>query len=176
MTLYSSGNYGANTYGSKGIRMSFNPARNELFISKSSALTYILSDFGLSAISTEIDALAYRHGELIIHSQAAIAQSDISLRTNILNFGSLGDKRVLGVEAEIISPDDIYISVDYRENRVDAFSTTPEILLDKVRGYAKFDVKGVEFRVNFRVENYTSMKFNKAGVNYSYLDRRRRGS
>lgn len=175
MSTYGSGFYGVLTYGTRGIRMTYNQRRKELFIAKGSDLTYILSKFGLSAVSARIEAVVYRHDELIIHSPSTISQEDITLRTNILTLGSLGSKRILGVEAEVLSPDDVFISIDYRTNREDAFTTSPEVALDKDLGYCKFDLKGVEFRVNFRVDGYTSMKLNKANVRYSYLDRRKRG-
>lgn len=174
--VYGAGAYGAGTYGKKGIRMSFNPKRNELFVSKSSTLTYILSEFGLSAISAQIDDIAYRYNELIVLSPSVITQDDIDIKTNILTLGSLGSKRILGIEADVICPDDVFISIDYRTDRSSAFTTTSEVALDKERGFAKFDVKGVEFRVNFRVDNYTAMTLKKANVRFSFLDRRKRGS
>lgn len=175
MSVYGSGLYGDNTYGNRGIYMSYNPRRNELFISKDSSITYILSEFGLSAVSSDIRDIAYRYDELIIHSPAAIAQDDVDIKTNILDLGSNGSKRILGVEAVIISPDDVFISIDYRTDRGSVFTTTPEIAFDKERGFAKFDIKGVEFIINFRVEDYTSLRLSKAVLKYSYLDRRRRG-
>jgi hypothetical protein len=175
MGAYGAGAYGAGAYGGKPLRMSFNPKRSELFIAKDDT-TYIFSRFGLSAVSARIQDIALRYDQLLIHSDAAIVQSDINISTNILTLGSLGDKRILGIEADVICPDDVFISIDYRTDRSAAFATTPEVALDKVRGFAKFDIKCVEFIVNYRVDNYTSMTLKSSKVKYSYLDRRKRGS
>jgi len=157
------------------IILSFNPRRNELFITKESSLTYVLSDRGLGAVSAKISDIVYNQGEFIVHSPAGISQADINIKTDILTLGSLGSKRILGVEAEVMSPDDVFISIDYRTSRSAAFITTPEVELDKDKGWAKFDISGVEFRINFRVDNYTSMRLENAIVRYSYLDRLKRG-
>jgi hypothetical protein len=175
MGTYGAGLYGAGPYGSKPLRMSFNPKRNELFIAKGDT-TYIFSQFGLSAISARIQDIVHRYDQLLIHSDAVISQNDINLKTNILTLGSLGSKRIVGIEADVICPDDVFISIDYRTDRNAAFTTTPEKSLDKERGFAKFDIKGVEFRVNYRVDNYTSMTLKSSKVKFSFLDRRKRGS
>lgn len=175
MGNYGAGPYGGGPYGGKPLRLSFNPRRNELLIAKNDT-TYIFSKFGLSAISARIQGIAYRYDEFIVHSSSAIVQNDISLRTNILTFGSLGSKRLLGIEADVICPDDVFISIDFRTDRGKAFTTTPEIPLDKAEGFAKFDVKGVEFRVNYRIDNYTSATFKSSKALFAYLDRRKRGS
>lgn len=156
------------------MRMSFNPRRKELFISHSGS-TFIYGEHGLSSISDDIEELVYDKAVLLVHSPAAIAQDDINLKSNIIDFGELGSKRILGVSADIITPDDAFISIQYRTDRSAAFTTTSEIALDKARGYAKFDIKGVEFIVNIRVDSYTSLRLKDVKLDYSYLDRRRRG-
>lgn len=175
MGLYGAGLYGAGPYGEAGIRMSFNPIRDEALIAKGGK-TYIWSQVGLTSVSARIEDFAYRFDQVLIHSPAVITQDDINLTTNILTMGSLGDKRIVGVEAEVVTPDDVFVSIFYRFKRSNPFIQTSEIKLDKERGFAKFDVKGVEFKVNFRVENYTSLDFKKADIKYSFLDRRKRGS
>ncbi len=158
------------------IRLSFNPQRNELFIlNYITSKSYVYGEHGLSSVSGEIEDIVYDKGVLLIHSPAVIVQDDIIIKSNIIDFDELGSKRILGVSADVITPNDVFISIQFRTDRNDAFTTTPEIALDKARGYAKFDIKGVESIVNIRIEDYTSLKLNDVKVDFSYLDRRRRG-
>ena len=118
MDVYGSGLYGAELYGvttfgaadyNTGRDMSFNPIREEVFISRTSALTYIFGKNGMSSIPAEITDIAYNRDILLMHSpDAAIVQNDITFSTDIINFGTQGLNAIewINLQADIV--DDVF--------------------------------------------------------------------
>lgn len=175
MSLYGAGFYGAGTYGIKGLRMSFNPIRDELLISKSSSLTYVLSEFGLTAISAQIDDVAYRYDELIVHSPAVIVQDNITFSTDIINFNTRGLKALEWINLNVDCPDDIFVNVRYRDEKSDAFVSSSRKQFN-AEGVCRIGVRGIDFILDFDIPSYTTLQLESMDLSVQFVDRRfRRG-
>ena len=158
------------------IRLSYNPVREQVFFKVSSVLTYILSKQGMTAISAGIDSLAYRMDTLLIHSVAAIAQTNLTLSTDVINFNTFGLKALEWVSFNVDCPDDIYVTVRYRDSVQDSYSSARRKQLNS-SGVCRLGVRGVDFILDFDIPNYTSIQLASMVLSVQFVDRRfRRGT
>ena len=184
MDLYGTGLYGAELYGvttfnisdyTTGRDMSYNPIREEVFISRTSLLTYIFSKFGMTSIPTEIQDIAYNRDILLVHSPAAIVQDNITFSTDILNFNTQGLKAIEWINLNIDCPDDIFVTVRYRDSVKDAFVASPRKQFN-AEGACHVGLRGVDFILDFDIPNYTELQLTSFAVGVQFIDRRfRRG-
>ena len=184
MDVYGSGLYGAELYGvttfnisdyNTGRDMSYNPIREEVFISRTSMLTYIFSKFGMTSIPAEIQDIAYNRDILLVHSSMPIVQDNITFSTDILNFNTQGLKAIEWINLNVDCPDDIFVTVRYRDSVKDAFVASPRKQFN-VEGAAHIGVRGVDFVLDFDIPNYTELQLTSFTVGVQFVDRRfRRG-
>ena len=175
MSVYGSGNYGEGTYGTKSNRMSFNPERNEIFIAKGDALSYIYSKFGFYAVSANVQDMAFRYNELIVHSPSVIAQDNITFSTDIINFNTQGLKALEWINLNVDCPDDVFVTVRYRDSIKDAFVSSSRKQFN-VEGVCKIGVRGVDFILDFDIPSYTTLQLSMLSLSVQFIDRRfRRG-
>lgn len=152
-------------------RMSFNPRRNEIFIAPMNGTTYILGEKGLSAISADIQDMVDYKGALLIHAPSAISQASLTFSTNVLTFGSTCQKNIWGIGADIICPGNVNITISYRKNRTDSWTTTTTKVFNTAQSYLNANrLGGVEFKINFSVSNYTIFALRNLFVRYSNID------
>lgn len=152
------------------MRLSYNAKRGELFINNG-ALTHILGPNGMSSITAAVEDVAYVSGTQLIHSVAAITQADALLSTNVLTMGATTQKELSGVYIDIITPNTVWVSVDYRVSRGSSFTTTSWEEFDKEASYINLSrLQGVEFIINLKIEAFTSLFIKDLGVRYSHLN------
>lgn len=175
MALYGEGLYGSGTYGIV-LRLSFRPERNELYIEKDSTLTYILSKFGLSAISAGINSITHYLSTILVHSPNVISQDNITFSTDIINFGTQGLKALEWINLEADIADDVFVTVRYRDSIKDAFVAAPQKQFNN-EGVCHIGVRGVDFILDFSIPAYTNVHLNMLDVSVQFVDRRfRRGT
>lgn len=184
MDVYGSGLYGAELYGvttfnisdyNTGRDMSYNPIREEVFISRTSALTYIFSKDGMTSIPAEIQDIAYNRDILLVHSPAAIVQDNITFSTDIVNFNSQGLKAIEWINLNIDCPDNVFVTVRYRDSVKDAFVAGPRKQFN-VEGACHVGIRGVDFILDFDIPDYTLLQLESFLVGVQFVDRRfRRG-
>ena len=184
MELYGAGLYGAELYGvttynisdyNTGRDMSYNPIREEIFISRTSALTYVFGKNGLTSIPAEIIDIAYNRDILLVHSPAAIVQDDITFSTDIINFGTQGLKALEWINLEADIADDIFVTVRYRDSIKNAFVSAPTKQFND-EGVCRIGVRGVDFILDFSIPDYTNVQLNLMSIGVQFVDRRfRRG-
>ena len=174
MAVYGVGLYGAGLYGGL-IRLSYSPIREEVFISRGNNTTYILSKQGLSAISGQIEDLSYFIGVQLVHSSAAIVQDNITFSTDIINFNTQGLKALEWLQLNVDCPDDIFVTVRYRDSVKDAFVSAPRKQFN-IEGVCHIGVRGVAFILDFDIPSYTALQLDSLDIGVQFIDRRfRRG-
>lgn len=184
MDLYGTGLYGAELYGvttfgiddyNTGRDMSYNPIREEVFISRTSALTYIFGKNGLTSIPAEIQDIAYNRDILLVHSPEAIVQDNLTFSSDIINFNTQGLKAIEWINLSIDCPDDVFVTVRYRDSVKDAFVASPRKQFN-VEGACHVGVRGVAFILDFDIPNYTALQLDSFIIGVQFIDRRfRRG-
>lgn len=152
------------------MRLSYNAKRGELFINNG-ALTHILGPNGMSSLTAAIEDVAYVSGTQLVHSTAAISQADALFSTNVLTMGATTQKQLSGVYMDIVTPNAVYVSVDYRVLRSSGFTTTSWVAFDTASSYLNLSrLQGVEFIINIKVEAFTTLFIRDLAVRYSHLD------
>lgn len=184
MDVYGSGLYGAELYGvttfllsdyNTGRDMSYNPIREEVFISRTSMLSYIFNKDGMTSIPAEIQDIAYNRDILLVHAPAVIVQDNLTFSTDIINFNTQGLKAVEWINLNVDCPDDVFVTVRYRDSVKNAFVTSPRKQFNN-EGAAHVGVRGVDFILDFDIPNYTLLQLESFSIGVQFVDRRfRRG-
>jgi hypothetical protein len=109
-------------------------------------------------------------GDLAI-SPAAISGVPISIMTDTLDLGHRGMKMVTFVEIGTDTTEDLYVALDYRYSKNEAWRTSSWILTNPV-GVARLNITAVEFRVRVKQDTYDELTIDYINVRHQRADKR----
>jgi hypothetical protein len=150
------------------IRMSYHKSRDELLVNLNNDETFVFGEFGMTKLTGDIQDIAEKDDETIVHAPAAITQDDLTITTNVFDFDSNCLKYLWGFTANLVCPDDVSIRIYHRTARGDSWSSTTARNFDKALCYFNAGrVCGMEFYIEFTVSNYTTFQLNDIVIKYS---------
>jgi hypothetical protein len=123
--------------------VSYDNRRKEFHLA-SEASSYVLTEQGLGQESQMPTSLFRYKGSLV--GVATADESSIAMVvTDVFDFGIRDLKTVTTVELGIITTGDVYVAVDYRYNKADAFTRSAYVKVNK-EGFARIQITALEFR------------------------------
>jgi hypothetical protein len=156
--------------GNEPVRMTYNVLRSEALITFGNDETFVFGESGLTKVTGDIEDVAEYEGGTLVHSPSTITQDDLSVTTNIVDFGSSTQKYLHGISANITAPEDITVTIFYRSNRNAEWSSTAAKTFDKATSYVNAGrISGAEFYVHFLVEDYTAFQLSELTMKYSKI-------
>jgi hypothetical protein len=130
--------------------ISFDPSWREFYICDGFK-SFVLTRRGLSRHSQILTSVIYADGQLLgLGTQPAEMDTQASIVTEVFDLGSSLIKTINSVEFSFTSHfQGVQVAVDYRYKRFEDFKRTPFRTIPEVaqRGYVRFPVAGVEFRL-----------------------------
>lgn len=153
-----------------GIRLFYDTSEQELYIAKSDK-TYLLTQFGMGSLSAILKSGLRTRDGLLLHSEAAIAQTDIELCSDVINFNSIGLKSIEFALIDAYCSDTIQVAVESRKTRTAAFASTAWKSIN-AEGAVRLSTIGLDFKVKVKVPSYTGIKLSNLKLAVQFRDKR----
>lgn len=152
------------------LKLSYNIRDDEIVICNGTK-SYIYTQFGMGCADANIDSLVFTKDGLLVHSPAALAQQDITFRTDIISFESIGLKSLEFILFNGICSTDVYVTPKYRVSKTTSFLSAPTLKFNQ-EGYCRIGIRGIEFILDFYIPNYSELSIQNIILGIQYVDKR----
>lgn len=118
----------------------------------------------LGQCSPNITGIGYKSGTEYVTASSAIATDAFEICTDIADFGVRSGKTVFNIELGTNLTVDLYVAMDWRRNKAEAFQTTPWYAVS-AQGRAIAVAYGREFRIRVKQASYEYFELDYIKVN-----------
>jgi len=143
--------------------LNFDEANNRLFISDGT--TGYVYDEGLGGGYATITGITKDY----VTSPSALSGIPISIMTDTVDLGHRGIKTVTFVEIGTDTPEDLFVAVDYRYTKDEAWRTSAWVKTNP-EGVARITIAAVEFRVRVKQDTYDELRIDYINVRHQRSD------
>ena len=133
-------------------------------------LTYVLTPKGLGKAPQHITSAFFAEGALL-GVFVEESSTEVVMVTDIMDFEIRDLKLITTVELGAETNGDIWVAVDYRYSKSDAFVRSEWVLLN-AEGFARVQKAGIEFRLCVKCSTYVGLKLDYVTVRWGLAGKR----